>query len=186
MKNPFVNLSIILAILLVTLVISVYEHNKVAKYYNSSDNKELMVEQIPSFQFADLRQDVMHDQNTVYSYDNDVVVIHFWGTWCAPCIPEFPDLVEYARKLESEKRVKILVVAVNDQVNAVEKFLKRFGELPENMILAIDPTGKGMEQFGTVKVPETFVYYKGRSAKRYIGPQDWVNSIYIQQIKNLL
>lgn len=187
MKNPFVNLAIIVGILLLTLLISVYEHNKVAKFYHSTQRQEdLMVEQMPRFQFADLRKDMMHDQQNVFQYDNEVVVIHFWGTWCAPCIPEFPDLVEYARKLESEKRVKILVVAVNDKVNDVEKFLKRFGNLPTNMILAMDPQSKGMEQFGTVKVPETFVYYKGRSAKRYIGPQDWKNDIYIQQIKNLL
>ncbi len=38
-------------------------------------------------------------------------VIHFWGTWCPPCIREFPDFVELATEFQSDDRVQVISVS---------------------------------------------------------------------------
>ena len=43
-----------------------------------------------------------------------------------------------------------------------------------------------MNSFGTVKVPETHIYFQRRSAKRLIGPQRWQNTYFAHELRQLL
>ncbi len=105
------------------------------------------------------------------------LIVHFWGTWCAPCKTEFPELVKLGQKFEGE-RIQFLLIAVNDQEVEMKKFLSRF-KFPPNMIIAFDPDGSSMRDFGTVKVPETYFFNeKGLALKKFIGAQDWENSYF--------
>lgn len=51
------------------------------------------------------------------------VVLHFWGTWCPPCVREMPHINKFAK--ESGKDYPILAVAVNDSVKAVNSYFKK-------------------------------------------------------------
>ena len=39
-------------------------------------------------------------------------VIHFWATWCVPCLKEIPEFNEFADKLAQEK-IKIILVSLD-------------------------------------------------------------------------
>ncbi|WP_419165664.1 redoxin domain-containing protein [Candidatus Palauibacter sp.] len=39
-----------------------------------------------------------------------IVVLHFWGTWCPPCIPELPDFREFARRYAEDPDVRVLSI----------------------------------------------------------------------------
>lgn len=45
------------------------------------------------------------------SLNGKITVLHFWGTWCAPCLKEFPEFVKLAKKFEDEPRVAIVSVS---------------------------------------------------------------------------
>ncbi len=185
MENKSIkNFSIIIAVLAVTLLYSIYERNKVIDLYNTGGDDVIMVNNLPNFTFTDLEGNEV--RASVLKEETPLLVIHFWGTWCPPCIPEFPEFIQLTQKMASEKRVKFLVVAVNDQVEAVEKFLKKTPGIKDNVILAVDPESKGMNLFGTVKVPETHVYLQGKSVKRWLGPQKWQNNYYFKYISDIL
>ncbi len=52
-----------------------------------------------------------------------VVLVNFWGTWCAPCEKEMPLLERASREFKDD--VIIVGLAVNDTKNAVESFALR-------------------------------------------------------------
>ena len=182
-NNSIKNISIILGVLAITLAYSVYERNKVIDLYNL-DDKVLMVSELPDFKFQSLQGEPILASDL--KNKAPMLVIHFWGTWCPPCIPEFPEFIQLTQKLASEERVTFLIVAVNDEVPAVKKFLKRTPGIKDNVVLAVDPDSSGMNSFGTVKVPETHVYLQGKSVKRWLGPQEWQNQYYEKYISDLL
>jgi thiol-disulfide isomerase/thioredoxin len=99
---------------------------------------------------------------------------HFWGTWCPPCIGEFPELLRFIDR-NKDKPVKFYLVAVNDKVELIEKFLKPYQKfLNDKIVILIDNSGQYNEAFGAAKVPETFIFNGDLSISRRLqGPQDW-------------
>ena len=59
--------------------------------------------------------------------------------------------------------------------------------MPENVKVVHDQEGKSMPIFGTVKVPETYLFDpKGKNLNKFVGPQDWGHPNYLSRIKLLL
>ena len=185
MYRSILNILIILLVLAITLIYATYQKRKIHQLTTAS-NDTLMVEALPSFElesFPDrdkITADLLHREGA------KLLVVHFWGTWCAPCLPEFPQILEFARQFTGDSRVQFLLVAVRDKRSYVAKFIDKMGAIPDNVLLGLDPKGNAMSSFGTVKVPETYYYFKRRSAKRFIGPQEWKNDYFTHELKKLL
>ncbi len=59
------------------------------------------------------------------SYRGDVVVLNFWGSWCAPCRKEAPTLAVLAEQYQG-KNVKFVGVDIRDQASAAQAFVQNF------------------------------------------------------------
>lgn len=55
--------------------------------------------------------------------NNVTYVINFWATWCRPCVAEIPYFEKIAQEYK-DKNVKFIFVAVEDEFEKVEKFIK--------------------------------------------------------------
>ena len=105
------------------------------------------------------------------AYKGKVVVINVWGSWCAPCRAEAPNLAEVA-KTDAANGVQFLGINTHDtdMANAAS-FDKRFG-IPYPSFY--DPYGKLILQFpkGTLNpqaIPSTLVIDRqGRVAARVL------------------
>jgi len=102
-----------------------------------------------------------------------VVLVHFWATWCPPCVEEAPYLSRLYDRLRG-RPFDLVAVSVDDGADIVRKF---FGTNPPAYKVALDPGGGVAHNYGTFKYPETYlVGPQGQLLKRYIGPQNWTSA----------
>ena len=107
------------------------------------------------------------------SFRGRVVMVHFWATWCPPCVEEIPTL-ERLYRASFGKDLEILAVSVDEGgAGAVGEFMQknRF-TLP----VLLNPDQSVARNYGTFKFPETYlVDREGIVRRKIIGAADWSN-----------
>jgi thiol-disulfide isomerase/thioredoxin len=100
------------------------------------------------------------------------LLVNFWATWCAPCVEEFPDLMNTWR-MYRRRPFQLVTVAANypDEEKAVRTFLEAqrasaknylpAGNDPSAMIQAFDPDWAGGLPYSVIIGPDGKVLYKG-------------------------
>ena len=184
MTRSLKNALVVGGVLALTLLYAIYRKQQVTQLFHGEDT--LAVKRLPEVELATLARGEKLLTKTIHSDQSELLVVHFWATWCPPCLGEFPELLQLARIFAHNPRIKFLAVAVRDQRQEVVKWVKKFGQIPKNFHLTLDPQGQAMSSFGTVKVPETHIYFKRRSVKRLIGPQRWQNTYFAHDLRQLL
>ncbi|MEK6706827.1 MAG: TlpA disulfide reductase family protein [Bdellovibrionota bacterium] len=100
------------------------------------------------------------------------VLLHFWASWCEPCIEEIKSIVEFSEAYKGFPLVVIAVSVDEKWENALKIIPKK--TLPSNTIWLLDPTGTLPKKYGTFRFPETFLLSsKLEIVEKFIGPQDW-------------
>ena len=56
-----------------------------------------------------------------------IVYLHFWASWCAPCLNEIPELIDFAKK--NIDKAQFVLVSLDETQVELDKFLKSFPEL---------------------------------------------------------
>ncbi len=101
-----------------------------------------------------------------------LLIVHFWATWCPPCVEELPGLLEYAQSVKGDPAVEILAVSVDTDWKTVDAFLEK--TKASGLPVALDPQRKVAKAFGTEKFPETwFLDPQGNVVDSFIGPVKW-------------
>jgi len=138
---------------------------------NSDQRKKIIREgdRAPEFSLLSL------DGKTISlsSQRGKVVMVHFWATWCPPCVEELPTLERLYRAYIG-KDLEILAVNIDEGgAGAVEQFMKknRFA-LP----VLLNPDQSVAREYGTFKFPETYIIDReGIVRRKIIGAADWTS-----------
>lgn len=101
----------------------------------------------------------------------DIVVINVWGSWCAPCRAETPDLVRVANE-NAGRGVAFVGINTRDNPDAAKAFV-RANKVPYPSV--VDNDGEVLlalrDTIPTTAVPTSVVVDRqGRVAARIIGP----------------
>ncbi len=113
-----------------------------------------------------------------------VVMIHFWATWCPPCVEEMPSIDRLSRSFVGQD-FEVLAVSVDEGGEAVVKaFLQRNG-LALPVLLNADRSVAG--SYGTFKFPETYLVDRsGIVRHKVIGATNWDDPEAVRMIRDLL
>ena len=106
-----------------------------------------------------------------------VTLVHFWATWCPPCIEETPALDRLVRDFGGDRNFAVLRVAVADSSSRVEAFL---GAGAPGVLY--DPQWEVAHRYGTDQLPETYLVVGGRIVEKFIGEVDWDDPAVRQKI----
>lgn len=58
----------------------------------------------------------------VYKQTDRFIILNFWGTWCAPCLPEMDSLREIQKRFGKDLRV---IALANDNEKRVKNYLAK-------------------------------------------------------------
>lgn len=120
---------------------------------------------------------------TPTDFGGRILVLNFWATWCQPCVEETPSLMLLSNRLR-DKGVVVMGVSIDTDEAAYRRFIQRFGLKFET---ARDPESNVSAEYGTFKVPETYIINReGKVVEKIIGPKDWSDPAAIRSIEKLL
>lgn len=97
------------------------------------------------------------------------VIVHFFATWCAPCIEEMASLDALAAQLDG----KVAVIAVD--VGEVEARVRNFfRQRPVRFPILLDRDRSAMKRWRVERLPASFVLDRGlRPVLMTAEPLDW-------------
>ena len=105
-------------------------------------------------------------------YDEDISIINFWATWCAPCKKEMPSLNSLAQKMEHEDIRIITIASGRNSKEAIDTFFDDNNLI--NLKKYRDPRGRIAVKYGVTALPTTVVINPtGLEIGRIIGDIDW-------------
>ena len=148
---------------------------------------------VPCRQEHSILIDLANNKIPIFSvklfYSNDIInsseifnldkfyLLNIWSSWCVPCRQEHPLLMDLAKK----KNIKIFGLNYKDKRSNAENFLKELGNPYQQIIF--DKEGVNAIELGAYGVPESFLIFKNKIIKKYIGP---LNHDSLKQIKKLI
>ena len=110
-----------------------------------------------------------------------VTLLHFWASWCPPCIEELPELVKLATAFHG-RDFHLVAVSHDDEWTDLDAALQRATGhgAPADGTWLRDPGGNTADpstmlrtRLGTDKLPETYVIVDGQILGVFIAGQEW-------------
>ncbi len=111
-----------------------------------------------------------------------VTLVHFWATWCAPCVEEIPALERFRNDLADRHDFRVILIAVADNPEKVRSFLG----LGQDDSVLFDPSWDVAHRFGSTQIPETYLIDRGEVVEKFIGATDWSNPAVRKRIEDRL
>ena len=119
---------------------------------------------LENFDFKNIKNDIVELSN----FNNKLIVLNFWATWCAPCKEEMPslDLLQEHKNLDNLK-----IFAINIGQDNLENSKKFFGDLKiKNLGIYFDTPTTLAKKFGLRGIPTSILLNKdGLEFARIVG-----------------
>jgi thiol-disulfide isomerase/thioredoxin len=147
------------------------------------------------YDFTNERRGVMPmtfvDENgktsTMEDYKGKLVLLHFWATWCQPCIRELP-LLKGLRDQKEGKDMAIVPVSLDYGMKPerLVAFMKRHN-LTGLPVLTVPQEDKAWTNLTTFGLPMTFIVDpKGQILYKMMGDTSWANKDSVAFIDHLI
>ena len=154
--------------------------------------EEKLPRTLPEFSFKNLKGEQVSSEQL----KGRVRMIHFWATWCPPCVAELPAMQKLYQGLEAEG---LEIYAISTDAERTEPKVREFAA--ENKLsfdVLLDPHSSLNEALMISGYPETvFVDEQNRliwfddpknssRVKKVIADRDWSDPRYIAAVREML
>ena len=124
----------------------------------------------PPFELPDMQG----KKQTLAALRGKVVLLHFWATWCPPCIDEIPSLARLQQTMPAQD-FSLVTVSVDEDEGKLREFIAKHKPAAALTVLR-DPTKKVSSSYGTAKFPETFVVDRNGVVRyKFVYKRDWAS-----------
>ena len=151
------------------ILIFIYLISSSSSYATQPPNlKNLVIHKDPKklekINFTNINNEIIN----LSSFENSLIIINFWATWCAPCVEEMPSLSRLQAKTIFNN-LKILPINVGkDNAEKSKNFYKKLKI--DNLEIYFDKDTELANNFLLRGLPTTiFVNKKGEEFARVIG-----------------
>lgn len=105
----------------------------------------------------------IHDKTyALHDFKGKTIIVNFWATWCAPCIAEFPELLQLASNRPDD--LVVIALSVDETPQNINGFIAKLDDTAQrqakldNFIIAHDKDKIiSQDMFQTVMYPESFI-----------------------------
>jgi thiol-disulfide isomerase/thioredoxin len=158
----------------------------------------------PVFELFDAQGHRVHSRQ----FQGKPMIVHFWASWCAPCLEEFPRWLhlqgavsaalehtpsKFSDALKKQLRELQWVAISQDSswtdVQRVWPDLSKYqqGRGSAALRLVLDPEALVSEAYGTFQFPETYLIGSQQEILyKWVGPQNWEDPKIIEEIVSKL
>ena len=171
MKNKLLPLFLILIFIIIFVIF--YKGLQDTNIYTP---KTRINNEIPSLSVELFYSNKMVNSSEIFNSDK-FYLLNIWSSWCVPCREEHHILMDLAKN----KNVKVIGINYKDTRKNAEIFLNELGN-PYGKII-FDKEGINAIEWGAYGVPESFLVYKNKVIRKYIGP---LNKNLAKEIKLLI
>ena len=126
----------------------------------------------PAFSVLDLKG----QRQSLKQYRGQIVVLHFWASWCPYCRGDIPKLLQIHEQ-NSSQGVTILTVSIDHDIEQLKAFVQRAG-LPYSVISDTRSESSLADAYGVRGIPATYILDRdGRVAFQSTGSSDLVGAV---------
>lgn len=134
----------------------------------------------PQFTLSRLRG----GQFSLSDLKGQIVLIHFWATWCFSCREELPSLERLAKKHKDNDLRVLNVCADRGNVSGIKKAIRHAGVTFPTLL---DADGEIRKKYEVSGFPTTYVIgADGKFLSKHVGAVDWESDKYSKYINQLV
>ena len=147
------------------------------------DIKNIVISKDPKSYKNVVFKDIDNKDVNLENYENKLIILNFWATWCAPCREEMPSL-DLLQSEETLDNLKIFPINIGQEnIEKSKNFFKLLNI--KNLDIYYDPTVSLAKNFSLRGVPTTiFINKEGKEFARILGSADFSDKEFILWLKN--
>ncbi|MCG8420220.1 MAG: TlpA family protein disulfide reductase [Proteobacteria bacterium] len=119
---------------------------------------------------------------SVHGFGSRIRLVHFWATWCPPCVEELPGLLAAAAEF-ADRGLTVAAISMDGDWAAIRDFFK--GDIPHTVYRAVESDGH--ERYDIFSLPDTYLVSRdGWLLSRYGGARDWASKSAREHLRRVL
>jgi thiol-disulfide isomerase/thioredoxin len=132
-----------------------------------------------NIEFSDVK---VYDMNNEYaslsSLAKGPTIIHFYASWCGPCMKELPQLLDYAK---TDGQNFNIILITDDDANKMHRVIRQAdGSVVVRRVNSLKETS-------VYSIPATyFLNAEGKVVEKDLGEQDWANPEFRKEVAEML
>ena len=130
-----------------------------------------------------LFNDLEGNEFSLRNFENKVLFINYWATWCNPCLAEMPSMAELYNQYKENNNIVFLYLSKEDADTIIDYIPKddSLGQLPIYKVVTDD------DLFSTRGIPTTFIVNRnGEIVIKDVGSAVWNDQSVVDYLDNLL